>query len=137
MNRSPRNEKLSVDIESAFPGSGSALSDQFIEMHPELASLQGASTPPLLVLVPAYMAWCVRNSHRPEELVHDYTLNALAEFGRSKNPAIEHLNFKHLCSVKQQDVVAKFLSWCLDPTLLLHTEQIERALKHWAPAPSQ
>ena len=135
MNRSPRIKKLSAEIESAFPGSGSAMSDQFIEMHPDLASSQGPST--LLVLVPAYMAWCVRNSHRPEALVHDYTLNALAEFGRSKNPAIEHLNFKHLCSPEQQDVVAKFLSWCLDPTLLLHTEQIERALKHWAPAPSQ
>ena len=126
-------EQLSEEIEMAFPGSSAALSNASIEKNPDLASLEAPTD--LQVVVPAYMAWCTRNSHRPAELVHDYTLRALAEFGRSKNPAASHLNFKYTCSPEQQKVVARFLSWCLDPALLLDAEQIKRSLKHWAAEP--
>jgi hypothetical protein len=124
------NAELCAQIEEAFPGCAFALPDAFIEANPDLSS-QDASAG-LQVVVPAYMAWCARNGHRPEELVHDYTLRALAEFGRSKSPAAPHLNFKHTCSPEQRAVVEKFLRWCLDPALLLHVEQVERSLKHWS-----
>lgn len=125
-----KDAKLSAAIEEAFPGSASALSDQFIESNPDLSQVEAPAN--LQIVVPAYMAWCTRNGHRPQELVHDYTLRALAEFGRSKNPSVAHLNFKHVCSAEQREVVTKFLRWCLDPALLLHTEQVERSLKHWS-----
>ena len=122
--------ELSAEIEEAFPGSALAVSDQFIEANPDLSLVEASAR--LQVVVPAYMVWCTRNAHRPQELVHDHTLRALAEFGRSKNPAVEHLNFKHGCSEKQREVVTKYLRWCLDPALLLHAEQVERSLKHWS-----
>jgi len=125
-----KNAELSAEIEEAFPGSASGLSDLFIEDNPDLSLVEASVG--LQVVVPAYMAWCTRNGHRPEELVHDYTLRALAEFGRSKNPAVAHLSFKHTCSARQRQVVTRFLRWCLEPELLLHVEQVKRSLKHWS-----
>lgn len=125
-----KNTLLSAQIEAAFPGSAGALSDVFIETHPDLSLLDAPVN--LQTIVPAYMAWCARNGHRPAELVHDYTVRALAEFGRSKKPEITHLNFKFTCSPEQRQVVEKFLRWCLDPALLLDTEQVERSLKRWS-----
>jgi hypothetical protein len=125
----PAIEELAASIARAFPESADAVSDSFIEANPDINWLK--SPVDLHIVVPAYMAWCVRNPHRRDTLIPDFTVSALAEFGRSKNPAIKHLNFKHTCSAAQRAVVAEFLQWCLDPERLLLTEQIERSLKHW------
>jgi hypothetical protein len=126
------NDQLARAIAQAFPASAGTPTDQFIEANSDLLWLQ----PPvdLAVLVPAYMSWCVRHaSNERGTLVPDHTVRALAEFGRSKNPSIAHLNFKHTCSEQQRAVVAKFLRWCLNPDLILDEEQIQRALKSWEP----
>jgi hypothetical protein len=125
-----KNMHLSAQIEAAFPASVGVLSDQFIEEHPDLCRLDASVD--LQTAVPAYMAWCARNGHRPAELVHDYTVDALAVFGRSKKPEFAPLNFKFTCSTEQRQVVEKFLRWCLDPALLLDTKQVERSLKRWS-----
>lgn len=125
-----KNADLSAQIETAFPESVGTLSDVFIEAHPDLSRLEASVN--LQTVVPAYMAWCARNGHRPAELVHDYTVAALAEFGRSKKPELTHLNFKFNCSPEQRQVVEEFLRWCLDPALLLDTKQVERSLKRWS-----
>jgi hypothetical protein len=130
MNHPLRTDRLLEAIAREFPGLR-ALPDSFIEGNPDLACLR--QPPDLQAVVPAYMAWCVRNAAEVNTLIPDYTVAALAEFGRSKNPAIAHLNFKHTCSPEQRVVVADFLRWCLNPDLVLHTEQIERSLKHWSP----
>ena len=84
------------------------------------------------LLVPAYMAWCVKNADGPAELVHDYTLRSLAEFGRTRTPKLMHLNFGLACTADQRQVVAKYLRWSLNPELLLDTEQLKRALSRWS-----
>jgi len=125
-----KSPHLSAQIEAAFPASVGVLSDQFIEAHPDLSRLDASVD--LHAAVPAYMAWCARNGHRPAELVHDYTVDALAVFGRSRKPELAPLNFKFTCSPEQRQVVVNFLQWCLDPALLLDTEQVERSLKRWS-----
>lgn len=129
-----RNGELSAEIQEAFPRCVGTLSDDFIESNPDLSFLDAGHD--LQVSVPAYMSWCARNGDRPAELVHDYTLRALAEFGRSKNREGTHLNFKHTCSSAQRHVVERYLRWCLDPALLLDAEQVQRSLKHWSQANS-
>jgi hypothetical protein len=82
------------------------------------------------------MAWCVRNPDRRDTLIPDHTVSALAEFGRSKDPKIGHLNFKFTCSPTHRALVVEFLRWCLDPERILNAEQIERSLRHWAQDPA-
>ncbi len=122
-------EALAEELEAAFPASVGAVDAAFIAEHPDLMSLDLSIG--LAQLVPAYMSWCLGNKESSSTLVPDYTANALAEFGRHKNPNTPHLNFKHLCSDTQRRVVVKFLEWCLAPEQILDAEQIERALKHW------
>lgn len=98
-------------IADAFPASTAAFSDSFIEENPNVFELDG--TVELHVAVPAYMAWCARNGHKPWLLVHDYTVNALAELGRTKNRQITHLDFKRRCTAEQKNVVLDFLRWYL------------------------
>ena len=121
---------ISDAILTAFPGCTAALTDAFIETNPDV--LWEKIPVDVHVAVPAYMAWCARNCHRPAELVHDYTIRALAEFGRSNNPAVTHLNFKHKCTPQQKHVVLQFLQCYLDPRLLVDTRQVARSLKRWA-----
>jgi hypothetical protein len=130
MSSDPTSRLLLEQISDAFPGAGDAFSDASIESIQDLAALEGL--PSFHVAIPAYMAWCVRNAHRPEVLIHDYTVRALCELGRSKNQDIKHLNFKFYCSPKQKATVIGFLRWCLQPALLHHAEHIERSLKQWA-----
>ncbi len=125
-----RSKSMEEAICRAFPTKAEWPNDEFIEAHADLLF----ANPPadeLLTAVPAYMAWCTRNTHQPSSLVFDYTVNALATFGRTKNPAPAHLNFKYLCTDDQQRIVASFLCWCLQDDLLIRKEQIERAIKHW------
>ncbi|OGB39191.1 MAG: hypothetical protein A2W72_23390 [Burkholderiales bacterium RIFCSPLOWO2_12_67_14] len=130
MNSAPTSEQLLEQIADAFPGAGDAFSDASIEASQDPAALEGL--PSFHVAMPAYMAWCVRNAHRPETLIHDHTVRALCELGRSKNPEIKHLNFKFHCSPQQIAAVVGFLRWCLNPALLHHSEHIKRSLKQWS-----
>jgi hypothetical protein len=132
METSLANEQLARAIAEAFPDSVNGPADQFIEENSDPLWLKVPID--LAVVVPAYMSWCVRHALDGRgTLVPDHTVRALAEFGRSKNPAIAHLNFKHTCSEHQRAVVAKFLRWCMNPDLILDEEQIRRALKYWEP----
>jgi len=126
------NSTLFAEIANAFPGCANQFSDSFIEKNPDVSQLDESVDPH--VAVPAYMAWCARNGHKPAELVHDYTVNALAMFGRSKNLQVAYLNFKHHCTLEQKEVVLKFLHWYLDPALLVNTEQVARSIRRWSAA---
>jgi len=125
-----QNLLLLTEIEDAFPGCSEMFSDSFIEENPSMLEIDGGVD--LLMAVPAYMAWCTRNGHRPSLLVHDYTVNALAEFGRTKNRQIAHLDFKHRCTAEQKRAVLHFLRWYLNPGLLVDTEQVARSIKRWS-----
>ncbi|MCW9027897.1 MAG: hypothetical protein OQJ80_03105 [Kangiella sp.] len=123
-----------MDIEQAindafFTDGATPTDDDFIEANTDI-TWQNERTD-LINLVPSYMLWCARNRDVDGNLVIDYTVNALAEYGRSKNPNIEHLNFKFLCSSKQKLVVLQFLQWCLAEELLVNEVQVQRACKHW------
>lgn len=132
MEDSLSNEQLIRDIALAFPSAADTPTDKFIEANPDVLWLSSPIS--LSVLVPAYLSWCVRHELDGRgTLVPDHTVRALAEFGRLKDPAIAHLNFKHTCSPEQRAVVAKFLRWCLNPDLILDGEQVKRALKYWEP----
>lgn len=124
------NPPLLAEIAEAFPGCTAVFSDSFIEENPNLSEIDVGVD--LLMAVPAYMAWCARNGHRPSLLVHDYTVNALAEFGRTKNRQIAHLDFKHRCTAEQKRAVLHFLHWYLNPCLLIDTEQVKRSIKRWS-----
>jgi hypothetical protein len=123
----PLDRKIAV----AFPGC-SDVPDAFIEANPDIDSVSGSFDP--MILVPAYMTWCVRNAREHVTLIPDFTVGALAVYGRTKSAQTVHMSFKHTCSDEQRSVVAEFLRWCLDPDLILHKEQIKRALRHWSPA---
>lgn len=125
-----QNLLLLAEIEEAFPGCASVFSDFFIEENPNLSEIDGVVD--LLMAVPAYMAWCARNGHKPWLLVHDYTVNALAEFGRTTNRQVAHLDFKHRCTAEQKHAVLHFLQWYLNPGLLTDTEQVTRSIKRWS-----
>lgn len=107
----------------------SVISDEFIEKNVDLMSLEGNID--FLVFVPSYMLWCVKKKESAGNLVCDYTIGAISEFGRCKDPNIEHLSFKYLCNEKQKSVVVDFLCWALENLELCDEEQIRRALKHW------
>ena len=84
--------------------------------------------------VPTYMLWCAENPSKEPELVFDYTLDALEEYGRCKDPANTDLNFKYRCSPEQVGVVVSFLSWCESELQLVDKNQISRALDRWSSA---
>jgi hypothetical protein len=125
-----QNLVLLAEIEDAFPGCTAVFSDSFIEENANLSEIDGVVD--LLRAVPAYMAWCARNGHRPSLLVHDYTVNALAEFGRTKHRQIACLDFKHRCTAEQKRAVLRFLQWYLNPGLLVDTDQVTRSIKRWS-----
>ena len=86
---------LFAEIANAFPACANKLSDSLIEKNSDVAQLDGSVDSH--AAVPAYMAWCARHGHKPAELVHEYTVNAIAVFGRSNNPQIAYLDFKLRC----------------------------------------
>ncbi|MBM4206717.1 MAG: hypothetical protein FJ190_01455 [Gammaproteobacteria bacterium] len=87
----------------------------------------------LMAHVPNYMLWCLKNRDEGN-LICDYTISALAEFGRNKNPKDENLNFKFLCNKKQKEVVSRFLNWCYS-NVLCHEEKLSRTIKRWEASP--
>lgn len=132
MNDSMSTQELAQELALVFPPCAETPTEQFIEANPDVLWL--AAPISLMALVPAYLSWCLRYAlDQRGTLVPDHTVRALAEFGRSKDPTIAHLNFRHACSLEQRAVVAKFLRWCLHPDLILDAEQIKRALRYWDP----
>ena len=86
----------------------------------------------LIRYVPLYMYWCASNSDREGELVFDFTVSALAEFRRCKDPKNSGLNFRYLCSTEQRAVVVDFLNWCKSELCLRNKPTIDRAIKKWS-----
>lgn len=63
-----------------------------------------------MVYVPSYMIWVARNIEANGNLICDYTINALAEYGRAKKRKNSNLNFKHLCNKNQKKWFLEFLN---------------------------
>jgi len=120
---------LLTSLKTEFPPVLPSHSDEYIEQNPDPVSAEPKND--WLVLMPAYMAWCVRSPLRNELLVVDHTVNALANFGRFSQPEPAHLNFRFLCNPRQKAVVAAFLAWCNSGEVLVQEVQVERSLKRW------
>ncbi len=112
-------------ISSSQPGRG----DSWILENPNLMEL--GEDFDAIQNVPSYMLWCVRHPDKPDKLVFDYTINALAEYGRCKEPANSYLNFIHLCNSEQKGTIASFLVWCKRNIPFIDDEQIDRSLVYW------
>ncbi len=84
----------------------------------------------LLRIVPFYMQFCIEFPD-DDSLVALNTVNALAEYGRSKDPSNSYLNFKFLCNDAQRGAVVAFLVWAKGPPHFEDEDQIERAVKNW------
>lgn len=117
-------------LTEAFPKADvSAMDDAFIRTNPNVLELPAPVD--LLRVVPLYMRWCVRHPDDPA-LVSDFTLRALAEYGRCQQPDLEHLNFRHRCSPPQIDAVSAFLAWAAEALPFHDDVQLERARRRWA-----
>jgi len=81
-------------------------------------------------VVPAYMTWCIKN--KDAKLVDIYTINALAEYGRTTIKDKKYFNFKWRCTKEQKIVIMAFLEWCKNEIITSELEQITRAQKHWS-----
>ena len=123
---------LQVEIESAFPKTLNApiVSNDFILNNQNIMELE--ENIDLFKYVPSYMIWTIKNSDEYEELVDGYTINTLAEYGKTKSIDNPYLNFMHLCNKKQKLAVIKFLKWCSRELSLVDENQIERALRNWS-----
>ncbi len=119
---------LRIEIIKSFSLSlESIIEDSFIEENPSIMEIEVESE--LMQYVPSYMLWCLKN--KDSALVDTHIVNALAEYGRCKNPENEHLNFMFRCSSEQRKVVTNFLIWCSTEIASSDQEQICRALKNW------
>lgn len=107
---------------------GTIISDKFIIENDDLMWLQIEIDH--MVYVPSYMLWCIRNKDKDGNLVCDYTISALAEYGRVKNTN-NNAHFKFRCSTEQRELVCLFLSWCEDNLDFCNVEQIQRSIKQW------
>ena len=76
------------------------------------------------------MQYCIEYPDE-DSLVALNTVNALAEYGRAKDPSNSYLNFKFLCDDDQRRAVVAFLIWAKGPPHYEDEEQIERAVKNW------
>jgi hypothetical protein len=122
---------ISRVIESAFPGSSHLAIGLDAEIQANQNPMELPGSPGLLSLIPAYMQWAVLNRDNYGQLVTDWTLNALAEYGRAKSEESAHLNFKFLCTELQRLAVYSFLEWSLSTLVIVPEEQVKRAIKHW------
>ena len=87
----------------------------------------------LLRVVPRYMQYCIEYPD-DDSLVALNTVNALAEYGRAKDPSNSYLNFKFLCDDDQRRAVVEFLIRAKGPPHYEDEDQIERAVKNWRKA---
>ncbi|MFO1350716.1 MAG: hypothetical protein U1F68_08585 [Gammaproteobacteria bacterium] len=122
---------IAYTVETAFPGSlqSTAELNWKIEENPNILELSGELN--YLKLVPSYIQWCIQNKDRYDQLVTDWTIHALAEYGRAKSPESPHLNFKFLCSSEQRWAIRAFLEWCITSLEVVHEAQVYRAIRHW------
>ena len=120
---------LLASLKAEFPKTPPGPSDEYIENNPDPIDAEPKNN--WLVLMPAYMSWCIRSPKRNELLVVDHTINALAEFGRFTQSEPEHMNFRSVCNPQQKEVVRAFLRWCLNGEVLVLENQVERSLKRW------
>ena len=119
------------EIAEAFHLSeNNVISEDYICSHPD--PMGDISDLEPLQYMPSYMAWCVQNRDMDGNLICMYTINALAEFGRCKNPDLTYLAFKFRCSPEQKQAVIGFLNWSLANLPLENKEQIGRAIKQWS-----
>ena len=123
---------LAENLEAAFPSrnanepvSNGRIRDGRGPMEEELEG-------PLINHVPAYLKYCVANEGE-DSLVLMHTINAVAEYGRCKNPENGHLNFKFQCNKDQIHAVLEFLHWAMNQPSEDET-QIARAIKNWRKA---
>ncbi|WP_440877635.1 hypothetical protein [Thalassotalea sp. PLHSN55] len=122
--------ELISDIVNGFNLSDNDLvSDSFISENEDLMWIKSEIN--LMHYVPSYMIWCIKYNNSADNLVCDYTINALAEYGRRKETSSNYLNFKSKCSPKQTVIIVQFLNWCLNNLLICDKEQIERSIKRW------
>lgn len=124
---------LEKEIEQVFClTANTIISDEFIQDNPDLMWIKNEIN--LIEYVPSYMLWCIRHKKFEGEgsLIYDFTLNALAEYGRAKDKENSYLNFKHLCNAEQKAVVYNFLKWCEANLEHINEKQLQRTLKHWA-----
>lgn len=121
---------LEEQIFSAFPevSDEPIINDSFIISNQNLMELEENIN--YLKYVPSYMLWCIKN--KDSELVDEYTINALAEYGRSKSKENTYLNFMHCCSIEQKLVVIQFLEWCKKEIDTTDNNQISRAISNWS-----
>jgi hypothetical protein len=126
-------QRTTVDLlallEAEFPRPPPSLDDEYIVRHPDPTCAEPKGE--WLVLMPAYMSWCLRSPLRDKLLVVDHTGNALANFGRFTEPVPSHMNFRSLCNQQQREVVVGFLRWCLSGQVLIIEDQVQRSLKRW------
>ena len=85
----------------------------------------------VFLVMPSYMAWCLKRDHRDGNVIIDGTISALSELGRSKYSNDGNSRFKYQCSELQIEAVIGFLKWCLSIEALIH-EHTERAIKQWS-----
>lgn len=116
-------------LTEAFPEADvSAMDEAFIQANPNLMELPAPVD--LLHVVPVYMLWCAKHPDDPA-LVSDFTLHALAEYGRCQQPGLDHLNFRYRCSPRQIDAVSAFLAWASEALPFHDDVQLERARRRW------
>lgn len=85
----------------------------------------------LILYVPSYMVWCIKNKNISDSLIFDYTINAISEYGRCKDESNNYLNFKYQCTPEQIIIIVQFLDWCLNNLMFCDKLQIKRSIKHW------
>lgn len=121
---------IAETINSAFPKviSDPILSDD--EIRETQNPMELPNNHSLIDAVPCYMLYCAKNPE-DDSLVAYHTVNALAEYGRAKDPENEYLNFKFLCDDTQRAAVSSFLAWAKGPPSYEDEDQIDRALKRW------
>ena len=119
---------IAEHIGNVFPKASSWGQDADIVGNPNVMELPGSID--LMAAVPAYMLWCTQHPDSAE-LVSDFTLAALAEYGRCKNPDNRYLNFRYLCSPNQLEVVVSFLEWAAQTFPFSTPDMIDRALRNW------
>ena len=82
----------------------------------------------VFLIIPSYMAWCLRHDHSDGNIVIDGTILALSELGRVKHVRSGYWRFKYECTAQQKEKVIEFLEWCLTVEGLLNEHTI-RAIK--------
>lgn len=121
---------LEKEIEQAFCITPETIiSDDYIQNNPDLMWIKKQIN--LMIYVPSYMLWCLKNKESEGNLVCDFTLNALAEYGRAKDKENSYLNFKYLCNEEQKGIVYNFIKWCKSDLEHINIKQIDRMFRYW------